>query len=582
MIFSLSSERASIGGKLRPKKVYNVSEPLHLWVNASLSVIWKIQERGDTFLLTTEGQTMRIKYLVVLPLLFAGAAIGGEQRSTEAKDSVGHGASDLKVAVISYSQETCTFCPGGDTEIEDRAWRAPFVTGEKLIDKSRGFIGGFVHAADALPNLSVVGINSPDSVFGGSSRSWESKESFEHFMKIITDDLRSQLPVEGVYLALHGAMAVREVPRPEAEIARRVREIVGPDIPIAGSFDLHGNEDEQFLQWADAAFVTKRYPHYDAFLQGERSALFLYRSMQGLYESTTATRKPPVITASVLQWTGQSPSMDIMERARRWEAREPDAFVSVFYGFPWSDVPDVGATVHVITNNDQDLADAIADDMADYIWRVRKDFAQGDFPMPKEAVQKTVAAISNGEVPVVLGDYSDRPGDATWILKELLDNNVSNVMYAALRDERALAALSARQAKPGDPFDMPVGGFTGEQAGKPVRITGTVKYFGEGWGYDEIAMIEFGDNNLLFIVPTYTQIRTLAPLRIEGLNPDDYDVFVVKSRVHFRRGFDETGYAKTIMVVDAPGNWFGTTRLDALDYQHAPIEALYPFQTGND
>jgi microcystin degradation protein MlrC len=160
-----------------------------------------------------------------------------------------------------------------------------------------------------------------------------------------------------------------------------------------------------------------------------------------------------------------------------------------------------------------------------------------------------------------------------------MDEGVSNMMYAALRDERALAALSARHAKPGDSFDMSVGGFTGEQAGKPVRIKGTVKYFGEGWGYDEIAMIEFGDNNLLFIVPTYTQIRTLSPLRIEGLNPDDYNVFVVKSRVHFRRGFDETGYAKTIMVVDAPGDWFGTTRLNALDYRNAPIETLYPFQT---
>ncbi|MCH1459466.1 MAG: MlrC C-terminal domain-containing protein, partial [Luminiphilus sp.] len=178
--------------------------------------------------------------------------------------------------------------------------------------------------------------------------------------------------------------------------------------------------------------------------------------------------------------------------------------------------------------------------------------------------------------------YSDRPGDATWILKALMDEGVSNMMYAALRDERALAALSARHARPGDFFDMSVGGFTGEQAGKPVRIKGTIKYFGEGWGYDEIAMIEFGDNNLLFIVPTYTQIRTLSPLRIEGLNPDDYNVFVVKSRVHFRRGFDETGYAKTIMVVDAPGEWFGTTRLNALNYQYAPINTLYPFRTSDN
>ena len=64
---------------------------------------------------------------------------------------------------------------------------------------------------------------------------------------------------------------------------------------------------------------------------------------------------------------------------------------------------------------------------------------------------------------------------------------------------------------------------------------------------------------------------------LQASTPDDFDVFVVKSRVHFRRGFDETGYAKTIMVVDAPGPWFGTTRLDALDYQNVDLQELYPY-----
>jgi microcystin degradation protein MlrC len=506
-------------------------------------------------------KTPRIAFAILI--LFSLQAFAGQKQT-------------YKVAVLQYMQETCTFCPGGDTEISDRSRNVPYIKGEDLIEYG-GFVGGFVHTAAQFDDMELVGINSPDNVFGGSSRSWESKESFEHFMKIILDDLKAQMPVQGVYLSLHGALAVRDLPRPEAEIARRVREIVGPDVPIAGSFDLHGNEDGQFLDWANAAFVTKRYPHYDASLQGSRSATFLYRSMKGLYKSTTATRKPPIITATVLQWTGQSSSMKIMERARRWEAREKDAFVSVFYGFPWSDVPDVGATVHVMTNNDPELAEVIADDMAEYIWRMREDFAGGSYPMPDEAVAQTVEAIKNGAVPVVLGDYSDRPGDATWILKELIKKDVSKVMYAALRDEKALAALKADKAKPGDNFDMEVGGFTGEQAGTPVRITGKVKYFGDGWDYDEIAIIEFGKSNLLYIVPTYVQIRTLGPLRIAGISPDDYDVFVVKSRVHFRRGFDETGYAKTIIVVDAPGAWFGTTRLNALEYKNAPIDTLYPF-----
>jgi microcystin degradation protein MlrC len=124
---------------------------------------------------------------------------------------------------------------------------------------------------------------------------------------------------------------------------------------------------------------------------------------------------------------------------------------------------------------------------------------------------------------------------------------------------------------------MEVGGFTGPQAGEPVRITGTLRWFDELWSYERVAAVDFGDGSTLVITPAYEQITTPGALRFGDVEPDDYQVFVVKSRVHFRRGFDETGYASTILVVDAPGPWFGTTRLDALDYQHAPIDRLYPF-----
>ena len=300
----------------------------------------------------------------------------------------------FKFAIIQFSHETCTFCPGGDTTIEDWSKRVPFVSGEELL-KSGGYTGGFVHQASLFKDVELIGINSPDRVFGGSSRSWNTKKSFEHFMKIILDDLKSKLPVDAVQLSLHGAMATRDVPRPEAEIAKRVRELVGPDIPISGTFDLHGNEDGEFLKWANAAFVTKRFPHYDAPLQGERSANFLYRSVKNKFKSTTATRKPGILTATVLQWTGAEPASTIMERARRWENRNKDVFVSVFFGFPWSDVPDIGATIHVVTNNNQQLADSIANDMNDYFIRVKKEFAGGSFLVPKQAVKKTKMALQN-------------------------------------------------------------------------------------------------------------------------------------------------------------------------------------------
>lgn len=526
------------------------------------------------------------RMLAALPLLWGLACAPGDGPARQAGDEDG----PWRVAVIRYQHETCTFCPGGDTEVEDWTRIREPLEGEEVLQagtytvdgeivESGSYVRGFVSRAEEGRDMELVGITSPYGVFGGSSGSWNSEESFEHFMGLIVDDLREEGPFDAVYLALHGAMAVRNVPRPEAEIARRVREVVGPDASIVGTFDLHGNEDGAFLEWANGAFAVKRFPHYDKYIQGERAAGFVRRILQGEYVPTTATRKPPVITPTVLQWTGQSPAMDIMERARRWEAREVDVYVSVFFGYPWSDVPDVGATVHVMTDDDQEKADRIAEDMAGFIWRVREDFAHGDFPMPDEAVRRTREAIDAGETPVVLADYSDRTGDATWILGELQEQGVERVLYGTLRDEHALDSLWSGGAEPGDAFDLEVGGFTGEAAGRPVRIRGTIRHLGPEFEYERVAVVDYGAGSSLVLTPAVEQVMWPEALEFGGLDVSDYDVIVVKSRAHFRRGFDETGFGETILVVDAPGDWVGTTRLDALDYRFAPIDDLYPFGT---
>lgn len=477
----------------------------------------------------------------------------------------------LRIAVAKFSHETCTFCPGGDIEIADWIQYSEPLTGEELL-ASGSYIRGFTKRARELGDVELIPLTSPIGVFGGSSRSWHTKATFDHFLDQMIAELEDAMPVDAVYLALHGAMAVRDVPRPEAEIARRFREVVGPDVPIAGTFDLHGNEDAEFLRWAEFAFVTKRYPHYDAYIQGERAARALRLAATGEYTSTTATRKPGVITPTVVQWTGQSPSMDIMERARRWEAREDDAYVSVFYGYPWSDVPDVGATVHVMTNGDQALADRIADDMDEFIWRVRE-FAVGDYPQPEEAARIVQRAIAAGETPVAVGDHSDRPGDATHILKAFVAAGIGKVLYGTITSPETLDAITE-----GDTFDMEIGGFT-PSGGTPARIQGTVTYFGEGLGYERVAAISFGDGNLVFITPAYSQVLYPERFRLGSIDPDDYDVFVLKSRVHFRRGFDEAGYAKTIVIVEAPEPFVGTTFLDALPYEHVNLENYYPYGT---
>src|SRR5207237_3089793 len=117
-------------------------------------------------------------------------------------------------------------------------------------------------------------------------------------------EITAERPFDGVYLCLHGGMAVRGVARPEAELAKRVRAAVGPKVSIAATFDLHGNEDEEFLAHADMAFTVKYFPHYDEYLQGERAARTLLRAIKGDYKPTHVTIKIPIITPTVLQWTG--------------------------------------------------------------------------------------------------------------------------------------------------------------------------------------------------------------------------------------------------------------------------------------
>src|SRR5262249_41435913 len=201
-------------------------------------------------------------------------------------------------------------------------------------------------------------------------------------------------------------MGGRAVPRPEAELARRVRGVVGRRAFIVGTFDPHGNEDEEFLAAADMAFCVKYFPHYDSHLQGERAARMLVRAIRGDYKPATVTQKVPILTPSLAQWTGASPWMDLVQRALTWEAREADLYVKGFFGFAYADVPDVGMTIQAMSNGKPELARRAADDMAAWAWRRREALigAAGVHRIA-EGVRLAKEAISSGAMPVVLADH---------------------------------------------------------------------------------------------------------------------------------------------------------------------------------
>jgi len=481
----------------------------------------------------------------------------------------------IRIAVLNFAHETVTFLPN-DTTYEDFIYPGSPARGEALLSwEPRSYMGGFVKVAREHEGVELVGIESPLWPRTGTGSGWITTEAFETFLGRMIEELGAGGKWDGVYLALHGAMGVRGVPKPEAEIARRVRAVVGRGAFIVGTFDPHGNEDEEFLAAADMAFCVKYFPHYDAHLQGERAARMLIRAIRGDYKPATVTVKVPILTATVLQWTGASPWMDLVQRALTWEAREPDLYVNVFFGFPFADVPDVGLTVEAMSNGKPELARKVADDIAGWAWRRRQallDTAKV-YPMP-EGVKLAKEAVARGDWPVVLADHSDRSGSATWILQQVIEQELSDVMIGTIADRAAVETVKAKGLKAGDPFDMEIGGRADESAGQPVRISGTIALVAHAFGRDWVS-VAFGRNNLVVLSEYLTQV--MYPSDLEGFGAEKFKVFAIKSRVHFRRGFDDSGFAKTILLVEPIEPFLGTVQLDALPYKNVDVKKFYPY-----
>lgn len=488
----------------------------------------------------------------------------------------------MRIAVFYFSHETVTFLPN-DTGYDDFVYPGSPAGGEALLAYAGdGYMGGFVNFAREYPDVELVGITSPLFPRTGIGSGWVTAEAYTHFVSGMEKELAELGPFDGVHLVLHGAMAVRGVPRPEADIARRVRAVVGEKAFISATFDPHGNEDAEFLRQADMAFTVRYYPHYDTALQGERAARMLIRAIRGSYHPRTATLRVPIISPTVVQATAVSPWMDLVQHCLVWEARERDVYVNVFYGFPWSDVPDAGMCVQVMTNGDQAKADRIAKEIGMWIWTRREALLNTTtiHSIPG-AVAQAKEDVAQGAVPVVLADYSDRSGAATWLLAELLRAETQRTLIGGITSPNVMDAFESGAIKIGETLDLEIGGRVDDSSGDPVVIRGTI--LGSGLASGSLTRghvwlkVAYGRGNMLVISRYLAQVMDPNELWSLGLKPEDYDIVALKSRVHFRRGFVDSGYAKSVYLVEPPQPFLGSTRLDALPYENLDLTQFYPY-----
>ncbi len=485
----------------------------------------------------------------------------------------------MRIAIAEFSHETCTFCPDPTTieRLDSYALR-----GQAVAERLKGlptYMNGFMQAineaqAELIPLLYV-------SMAPGPYTSWLDADCFEKYTGEIVAGLRQAGEVDGVLLALHGAMAVQGILKPEAEIVRRVREVVGGK-PIMVTLDLHANEDAELTEVADAVFIIKTYPHIDTEETGYAAAQCLIDTIQGRFQPRQALRKPGIISASIYQATDYSPMHTLLERCRQWEVKEKVRWVAVAPGFAYADVPDVGMSVIAITDGDQALADAIAQDVSDLAWTLREAFRQ-PLPNPAEAVAEAIGLNSQGLRPVILADGADRTGDSTHVLQQLLAQGAKNFAIPGIADPVVAKHLEAT-AQIGDLVTVRIGGWASEFSGEPVEVSGKIEFMGrpqytlvgpmgKGRRVQDglVVRLNLGNNNHVVISERMRGANDSAGLTSVGIDVDSLDIIALKDRVHHRAYWDSV--AKADIKVDAPG--IGAADLSTLHYNNIPDD-IYP------
>ncbi|CAN5804549.1 M81 family metallopeptidase [soil metagenome] len=450
--------------------------------------------------------------------------------------------------------------------------------GEELLR----FAGTNHSVGGAIDQCCSMGIEPLPAYFAvGVSTGTSSRATFDALTAELCDRVKLLLPADGIVLNLHGAMVAEDFPDAEAEIARRIREVVGPTIPVAVTLDFHANIGQKMIDQTSIVTTYDTYPHTDAGERAGEAVTLLKQIVEGAIDPVMVLVKPPLLPVPQAMFTSSEPFRPVFERVHQAEQSGEALSVTVAGGFPYADVPDAGVSVLVTTDGDFAAASDLANELAAQLWDAREQFIVANVP-PSVAVAE---AIASPEWPVVLVDVGDNigggtPGDGTVLLAELLKQGA---MDATVFIADAEAAAAACVAGPGTTLDLTIGGKTDRLHGDPVRVTGYIRSISDGrWVHDgpENAgvPVEMGptavlrvDGVNLVLTTRKTMPGDLQQLRSVGIEPLSQRILVVKAAVRWRGGYAPV--TRHSILVNTPG--LGSADLGNFDFQNI-LRPIYP------
>lgn len=460
-----------------------------------------------------------------------------------------------RILIAECIHEICSFNPV-PTLYEDFAVQR----GDALFDYHQGVgseVGGALKVFAGEPSVAVVPTLGARGITSGGTIA---QADFERLARELLDAVRQAGPVDGAYFALHGAMASSGEDDPEGYFLQEVRRILGEQIPIVASFDLHGILTDRILRHADAIVIYHTYPHVDFFETGQRSARLLLRLLRREVRPVTAHVAIPALVRGDELITATGVFGKIVGQAQQIEQSEPGLSAGLFIGNPFTDVPDLCCDSVVIADGDPERAKREAQRLATEFWEQRHKM-QARLTSLEESIR---IAGANPHGTVVLMDPADATssgasGDSNAILRELLRAGYRGRALVPMVD--AGAVQIAAQAGVGATVRLQVGGSLDAKRFQPLGIEGVVRMisdgrfrsesFGQSWFAGLTAVVQIGSISLVMTSrPVHLYDRSL--FLAHGFDPRQFDVVVVKSP-HCQPHMYADWCARLVNV-DAPGS----------------------------
>jgi microcystin degradation protein MlrC len=483
----------------------------------------------------------------------------------------------MRIAIAGFMHESNTF---NTLPADHAAFAAQSLTlGAGLVEEWRHAhheMGGFIEGVEQLKGELVPIVMACATPSGPVTAA-----AFEEIVGHLVDGLKRHRP-DGLLLALHGAMVSDNHADADGEVLARIRQAVGPDLPMVVSLDLHGNISERLVALSTAALSYRTCPHVDQRQRGRGAAELLVRTLRQEIRPCQALAKPPVIVNIMVHDTSMGPFKALLDEARRTERLPGVLSVSVLPGFAYADVPQMGPAVIVVTDSKPDLARTEAERLGGMLWGMRAELVR-PLPGPEEAVRQ---ALSAPHWPVVLVDTGDNvgggsAGDGTILLRELLRQHAEHSVCCLYAPEEVQQCAAAGI---GQDLHLRVGGKMDRLHGDPLAVMSKVRVLHDGTYLEPEArhggrrvnhmglttLVEMAGHNLLVLTSQRHPPFSLGQLTSLGIDPRRERFLIVKAAIAYKAAY--LPIAGAIIEVDTPG----LTAVNPRRFNYRNIRKMYP------